>query len=117
MKGFLIVVAVVVGVVMRLGAAEPAGSVADLRGLEGKVEAVAVRSLPATVALVSERNGSSGSGVIVSKEGLILTAAHVTQGLKEVDVYFPNGKKYVGRVLGANYSKDVGMVMMEGGGV
>ena len=94
------------------GAREPARTVADLIGLESKVGTVAVKTMPATVALVSEGVGSSGSGVIVSKDGLILTAAHVIQGMKEVDVYFPDGKKWLGKVLGANYSKDIGMVKM-----
>ncbi|MFN9027664.1 MAG: S1C family serine protease, partial [Akkermansiaceae bacterium] len=67
---------------------------------------------PATVALVSDGTGSSGSGVIVSKKGLILTAAHVIQGLKKVDVFFTDGKKWQGKVLGANFSKDIGMVQM-----
>lgn len=95
-----------------LQAREPAASVADLRNLEGKVSQVAARAMPATVALVSEKSGSSGSGVIVSADGLILTAAHVVQGMSEVDVYFPDGKKWLGKVLGANYSKDIGMVKM-----
>lgn len=93
-------------------AREPAATVADLVNLESKVGKVAAKTLPATVALVSEKSGSSGSGVIVSKDGLILTAAHVTQGLKEVDIYFADGKKYPGKVLGSNFSKDVGMVKM-----
>ena len=93
-------------------AREPAATTADLLKLEAKVATVAEIALPATVALVAETNGSSGSGVIVSRDGLILTAAHVTQGLKEVDVYFSNGKKYLGKVLGSNFSKDVGMVKM-----
>ncbi len=95
-----------------LQAREPAASVADLRKLETKVAAVAAKAMPATVALVSEKTGSSGSGVIVSADGLILTASHVVQGMKEVDVYFPDGKKWLGKVLGANYSKDIGMVKM-----
>ena len=80
--------------------------------LEKQVHSVAEKALPATVALVSNGTGSSGSGVIVSKDGLILTAAHVIQVMKEVDVYFPDGKKWVGKVLGSNYSKDIGMVQM-----
>lgn len=95
-----------------LHAREPAVTVADLQRLEAKVAEVAGKRTESTVALVSEKTGSSGSGVIVSGDGLILTAAHVVQGMKEVDVYFPDGKKWLGRVLGANYSKDIGMVKM-----
>lgn len=95
-----------------LQAREPVSSVADLQALEKKVGRVAAMTMPATVALVSEKTGSSGSGVIVSKDGLILTAAHVVQGMAEVDVYFADGKKWRADVLGANFSKDIGMVQM-----
>lgn len=91
---------------------EPAATVADLVNLEKKVAAVSTKTMPATVALVSEKTGSSGSGVLVSGDGLILTAAHVVQGMEEVDIYFSDGKKWVGKVLGANFSKDIGMVKM-----
>jgi serine protease Do len=101
-----------VGFCASLQAREPVKSLQDLVELEKRVQAVAVKALPATVALVSEGSGASGSGVLVSKEGLILTAAHVIQGLKEVDVYFSDGKKWQGKVLGANFSKDIGMVQM-----
>lgn len=99
-----------------LQAKEPVKSVEDLVKLERQVQSVAEKALPATVALVSNGTGSSGSGVIVSKSGLILTAAHVIQGMKEVDVYFPDGKKWQGKVLGANFSKDIGMVQMADSG-
>jgi serine protease Do len=95
-----------------LQAAEPLKCVEDLLKLEKQVKALAEKAMPATVALVSNGTGSSGSGVIVSKKGLILTAAHVIQGMKEVDVFFPDGKKWQGKVLGANFSKDIGMVQM-----
>lgn len=95
-----------------LQAREPSATLQDLIKLEEKVERVVGNSLPSTVALVSEETGSSGSGVIVSKDGLILTAAHVVQGMTEVDVIFPDGKSKAGRVLGANFSKDIGMVMI-----
>lgn len=91
---------------------EPAASVADLVNLEKKVAAVSTQATAATVALVSEKTGSSGSGILVSGDGLILTAAHVVQGMEEVDIYFSDGKKWLGKVLGANFSKDIGMVKM-----
>lgn len=95
-----------------LQAREPVSGVADLVKLQSKVGSVAEKSMAATIALVSEKTGSSGSAVIVSKDGLILTAAHVIQGIEEVDVYFADGKKWRAKVLGANYSKDIGMAKM-----
>lgn len=89
------------------------GSLEEIKKLESQVEKVAEVAMPATVALVSDHTGSSGSGVVISADGLILTAAHVIQGLKEVDVYFSDGKKWSGKVLGANFSKDIGMVQMK----
>lgn len=91
---------------------EPARSVADLARLEKKVEDVAAKVTPATVALLSERTGSSGSGVVTTEDGLILTAAHVIQGATEMVVVFPNGRQVRGKVLGANYSKDIAMVQI-----
>lgn len=91
-------------------------SVADLLSLEAKVGEVSKTGLASTVALVSERTGSSGSGVLVSADGLILTAAHVVQGMEEVDIYFADGRKWRGKVLGANFSKDIGMVRMNDAG-
>jgi serine protease Do len=96
---------------------EPARTIADLARLQDKVEAVAAKVSGATVALLSDRTGSSGSGVVTTANGLILTAAHVVQGSKELLVVFPNGRQVPGRVLGANYSKDIAMVQITGGGV
>ena len=99
-----------VGASLPLAAREPARNLGDLTRLESKVEAVAAKVLPATVALLSTRTGSSGSGVIASEDGLILTAAHVVEGTAELLVVFPNGKQVQGKVLGANFSKDVALV-------
>lgn len=91
-------------------AREPARNLDDLKKLEAKVETISKNVMPATVALISERTGSSGSGVITTADGLILTAAHVVQGADELLVVFPDGKQVQGKVLGANYSKDIAMV-------
>jgi serine protease Do len=97
---------------MALQAREPVKNVEELLRMEKQVKKVSEKALPATVALVSDSTGSSGSGVIVTKDGLILTAAHVIQGLKNVDVYFSDGKRWRAKVLGANFSKDIGMVKL-----
>ena len=68
--------------------------------LEAKVEAVSKKVMPATVALLSEKTESSGSGVITTADGLILTAAHVTQGAEEVTVVFPDGEQVPGKSAG-----------------
>ena len=95
-----------------LPAIEPIRDLNDLAMLESKVESVAQRVMPATVAIVSEKTGSSGSGVITTKDGLVLTAAHVIQGAAEVTVVFPDGRQVPGKVLGANYSKDIATVQI-----
>ena len=67
-----------------LGAREPVRDLNDLAKLEDKVEEVSSKVMPATVALLSEKTQSSGSGVITTADGLILTAAHVVQGAEEL---------------------------------
>jgi serine protease Do len=94
-------------------AQDPVRDLKDLQALQGKVAAVSAKVLPATVALLSDRTGSSGSGVIVSEDGLVLTAAHVIQGAETVLVVFPDGKQVQGKVLGANYSRDMAMVKIQ----
>lgn len=95
-----------------LQAREPIRSIDDLRVIERKTGELAERVMPCTVALISERTGASGSGVVTSAEGLILTAAHVTDGADEVDVVFPDGKQTRAKVLGSNFSKDIGMAQI-----
>ena len=97
-------------------AREPIRDLKDLQKIEAKVEDVSRKVMPATVALISEDTGSSGSGVITTADGLILTAAHVVQGVEEVKVVFPNGEEVPGKVLGANYSKDIAMVKISKAG-
>lgn len=91
---------------------EAAKTLQDLVNLQAKVEAVAVKVTPATVALLAERTGASGSGVVTTPDGLVLTAAHVVQGTEDLMVVFPSGKQVTGKVLGANYSKDIAMVQI-----
>ena len=94
-------------------AAEPVRTLAELRGIEARVKAVYKKNLPATVALLSDEAGSSGSGVVIRPDGLIATAAHVVMGSDVLRVLFPDGREFRGRVLGANYTRDVALVKIE----
>ncbi len=56
---------------------------------------------------------SVGSGVVVSKDGLVLTAGHVIMsGAKEFTIYFPDGRSAVARPLGKNLNQDAGMLQI-----
>jgi serine protease Do len=96
-----------------MACAEPVKDLQDLLAVEAKVQAVAQKCVPLTVALVASDASSSGSGILASDDGLILTAAHVVQGNDEMDVVFSDGKTFKGKVLGANYGKDLAMVKIE----
>lgn len=76
------------------------------------IEATLKRSLPtarnATVCL--EMDGGSGSGVIISADGLILTAAHVTGGVgKSITAILADGRKVKCETLGLSSETDCAM--------
>lgn len=91
-------------------------TIEDLKKVEGQIQKVVRDHTDATVSLVSQMVGSSGSGVIVSEDGLILTAAHVIEGSKEMMVLFPDGSQEKAKVLGANYTRDAAMAQLVGEG-
>lgn len=98
-----------------LGALRAEG-VPDLKGREEKVRAMVPRVMPCVVAVISadEDKPGSGSGVIVSKDGLILTAAHVTQATgNRLTIIFPDGRRVKGTALGANRGTDAGMARID----
>ena len=67
-------------------------SIADLVAIQEKVQTMLKDAMAATVTL--QMGGSSGSGVIISDDGLILTAGHVsgTPGRK-VTVILADGRR------------------------
>ncbi len=71
----------------------------DLRGIQRQMQAVLPKARKATVSV--QIGGGSGSGVIVSKDGYVLTAAHVSRrpGLAATLV-FEDGRKARGVTLG-----------------
>jgi len=84
---------------------------ADLQAIQDQVTAVAQKVLPATVAL--QVGGAQASGVIVSADGYVMTAAHViTQPGRDVKIIFPDGTTAQGKTLGLNPAVDGGLVQI-----
>lgn len=57
---------------------------------------------------------SHGSGVLISKEGFIWTAAHVIQSAENITVEFIDGDIYDAEVLLSNPSADVALIKIKG---
>ncbi|BBA78798.1 protease [cyanobacterium endosymbiont of Rhopalodia gibberula] len=55
----------------------------------------------------------TGSGFILSKDGKILTNAHVVAGTKEVTVTLKDGRTFEGKVLGTDPLTDVAVIKIE----
>jgi S1-C subfamily serine protease len=59
---------------------------------------------------------SIGTGVVVSKDGVILTALHVIQGAAEVQVRLPNGETFDSvQLIGADERRDVAAIKIPAG--
>lgn len=86
----------------------PAG-VDDMRAIQSALKSSLPAARSATVCL--ELGQGSGSGVIISPEGLILTAAHVTGGVgKEITAILADGRKVKCESLGLSSESDCAMV-------
>ena len=55
-----------------------------------------------------------GSGVIISKDGYIVTNNHVIDGADEISVTLNDNREFVGRVIGTDPSTDLALVKIEG---
>jgi serine protease Do len=83
--------------------------VAELKALETVVKTVIEKTTPATVGVLIGMG--AGSGVIVSEDGLVLTAAHVS-GPPDKDclLILQDGRTVKGKTLGTNDKMDSGMI-------
>jgi putative serine protease PepD len=78
---------------------------------EEPAAAVAKALLPTVVEI---RHGSGvGSGFIYDKNGFIMTAAHVIDGVQEVEVRLYDGTRLEGQVVGTDDLNDVGVVKVD----
>jgi len=66
---------------------------------------------------VPETQLSLGSGVIVSREGFILTNSHVVDGVTEIQVTLPDGRTFPGKIVGSDPETDLAVVRVSASGL
>src|SRR5688572_22114295 len=89
--------------------AQSSASQAPLTGDEQTVIRVARQVTPTVVSIIVPQQGS-GSGVVIRRDGMILTNAHVVGNARTVQVGLADGRKVVGTVLGRDRGLDVAVI-------
>lgn len=88
-------------------------SVAELKALESRVKKIEQQVEPTVVGILV--GSGAGSGVIVSDDGIVLTAAHVIgKPDRKVTIVLADGSLVEGKSLGVNADADSGMLRITG---
>ena len=86
---------------------------ADERAIDDEETVVRVaRDATPTVVSVSRRGGA-GSGIIVRRNGVIVTNAHVVGDARTVEVSLADGRKFTGTVLDRDRNIDIAVVRID----
>ncbi|MFE6285550.1 S1C family serine protease [Streptomyces sp. NPDC057877] len=82
---------------------------------KGDIAAIAAAVSPSIVEInATSGNGeSTGSGVIITGDGEIITNNHVVSGANEIKVTTNDGTSYTAQVVGTDSSKDLALIKLE----
>lgn len=82
---------------------------------KGTIAGVAQAVSPSIVEISATSNAgsSTGSGVIISSSGEIITNNHVISGASEIKVQLNSGKSYTAKVVGTDSKKDLALIELE----
>ncbi|MDT9693276.1 trypsin-like peptidase domain-containing protein [Streptomyces sp. P9(2023)] len=83
---------------------------------KGTVAGVAEAVSPSIVEISATSNSgkSTGSGVIITGDGEIVTNNHVISGASSISVQLSNGRSYEAKVVGTDPDKDLALIKLEG---
>ncbi len=82
---------------------------------KGTVSGVAAAVSPSIVEInaTSNAGSSTGSGVIITSDGEIITNNHVITGASSIKVSTSDGKTYTAKVVGTDSKKDLALIKLE----
>ena len=82
---------------------------------KGTVAGVAKAVSPSIVEISATSNAgqSTGSGVVITSGGEIITNNHVVSGASAIKVQLSNGKSYTAKVVGTDSKKDLALIKLE----
>ncbi|MDV5147277.1 trypsin-like peptidase domain-containing protein [Streptomyces sp. SBC-4] len=82
----------------------------------GTVAGVAQAVSPSIVEISASSNSgkSTGSGVIITSDGEIITNNHVISGASQISVQLSDGKSYRAEVVGTDPDKDLALIKLQG---
>ncbi|MGW4390030.1 S1C family serine protease [Streptomyces sp. NPDC004685] len=82
---------------------------------KGTVSGVAAAVSPAIVEInaTSNAGSSTGSGVVITSDGEIVTNNHVVSGASTVKVHTSDGKTYTAEVVGTDPKKDLALIKLK----
>ncbi|MEU7471415.1 trypsin-like peptidase domain-containing protein [Streptomyces sp. NPDC044984] len=83
-------------------------------GQKGTVSGVAEAVTPSIVEInaTSNSGSSTGSGVIITSDGEIVTNNHVVSGASSIEVRTSDGKTYEAKTVGTDSSKDLALIKL-----
>lgn len=94
----------------------------EILGKELDVSRIAEKVGPSVVGIVNnqtytawnggvyEQQGGSGSGIIISSDGYIITNSHVIEGASSIDVVLNSGDKYIASLVGYDSKTDLAVL-------
>lgn len=112
--------ATVIGQLTDNGAHGTAGSVVPgttvSQSSKGTVSGVAAALSPTIVEIgaTSTAGQSTGSGVVITSDGEIVTNNHVIAEASSIEVTLSTGKKYTAEVVGTDPDKDLALIKLQG---